>query len=82
MTTPEERKALWEKVEEVHRATVEMEDRLARLPFTRESEGLREMMVNMLGKLHHVEQEVRAMLSSAGENDNESEGGTDNGSRS
>lgn len=79
MTSREERAALQEKVDELHKVTGEMEERLSRLPFTRDSETLREMMVNMLGQLHQMDREMRAMLRYAEENEKNSEGGTENG---
>lgn len=77
MTPSEERRALTEKIEEIRKASAEMDARYARLPFNEETRELREMMGKMLGELHRMEENMQRLLR-LGE-DSEAEGGTENG---
>lgn len=79
MSPGEECAALRAKLTELREATATMEERLARLPFDAESAPMREMMVDMLGKLRAMDQEMEEMLRAAEEHIANSEGGEENG---
>ena len=75
--TNEEMTALKEKAAELSQVTGELEAKLAKTPYNKDTAPLREMMEKMVSELRRMDKNLQAMIRIGMES--EAEGGTDNG---